>query len=98
MQKIIYTNTEGNICEVIPVGSVESAIKDVPEGFDYEIVDINYNVKLSDKQKQIEINSDSLTYLLKTDWYVTRMSETGVIIPKSVLSDRAKARTSIKYI
>jgi hypothetical protein len=37
--KIIYTNNEGGVAVIIPAESVERALKDVPDGVPYEIVD-----------------------------------------------------------
>ena len=39
MSKIIYTNSEGTVSIIIPVGDVNNAIKDVPSGLSYEIVE-----------------------------------------------------------
>jgi hypothetical protein len=39
MNRIIYTTPEGGIAVIIPAESVELALKDVPEGVPYEIVD-----------------------------------------------------------
>ena len=39
MSKIIYTNSEGTVSIIIPVGDVKNAVKDVPSGLSYEIVD-----------------------------------------------------------
>jgi hypothetical protein len=36
--------------------------------------------------------AEAKAYLSSTDWYVTRMSETGVAIPADILEARAKAR------
>jgi hypothetical protein len=38
-QRIIYTNAEGGVSVIVPTGSVELALKDVPEGVAYEIVE-----------------------------------------------------------
>ena len=37
--KIIYQNSEGGVSVIIPTESVELALKDVPEGVAYEIVE-----------------------------------------------------------
>jgi hypothetical protein len=37
-QRIIYSNTDGTVAVIVPTGSVELALKDVPEGVPYEIV------------------------------------------------------------
>ena len=39
MKRIIYQNETGGISVIIPTESVELALKDVPEGVPYEIVD-----------------------------------------------------------
>jgi hypothetical protein len=39
MKRIIYQNETGGIAVIIPTESVELALKDVPEGVPYEIVD-----------------------------------------------------------
>ncbi len=39
MQRIIYQNETGGVSIIIPTESVELALKDVPEGVPYEIVD-----------------------------------------------------------
>ena len=38
-QRIIYQNESGGVAVIVPTGSVELALKDVPEGTPYEIVD-----------------------------------------------------------
>ena len=38
MNRIIYQTPEGGVAVIIPAESVEAALKDVPEGVDYEIV------------------------------------------------------------
>ena len=39
MKRIIYQNSEGGVSVIIPTESVELALKDVPEGVVYEIVE-----------------------------------------------------------
>ncbi len=39
MKRIIYPTPEGGVAVIIPAESVELALKDVPEGVTYEIVD-----------------------------------------------------------
>lgn len=39
MNRIIYTTPEGGVAVIIPAVTVELALKDVPEGVTYEIVD-----------------------------------------------------------
>jgi hypothetical protein len=40
MTRIIYPTPEGGVAVIIPAESVELALKDVPEGVPYEIVDV----------------------------------------------------------
>jgi hypothetical protein len=40
MKRIIYQSESGGVAVVIPAESVELALKDVPEGVAYEIVDV----------------------------------------------------------
>jgi len=39
MKRIIYPTLEGGVAVIIPAETVELALKDVPEGVPYEIVD-----------------------------------------------------------
>jgi hypothetical protein len=39
-----------------------------------------------------QVKAEARSYLNSTDWYVTRMSETGVAIPEDVLAKRAECR------
>jgi hypothetical protein len=41
MSKIIYTEPSGSVSVIHPTGDVKDAIKDVPSGLSYEIVDDN---------------------------------------------------------
>jgi len=38
-KRIIYPNDDGGICIIIPAESVEAAMKDVPAGKPYKIID-----------------------------------------------------------
>jgi hypothetical protein len=40
MNRIIYLTPKGGVAVIIPTESVELALKDVPEGVSYEIVDV----------------------------------------------------------
>lgn len=40
-------------------------------------------------------NEANRAYLAKTDWYVTRKSETGTAIPEEILTKRQAARAAI---
>ena len=39
MSKIIYTNPDGTVSVIHPTGNVNDAVKDVPSGLSYEIVE-----------------------------------------------------------
>ena len=39
MTKIIYTNSDGTVAVIHPTGDVNDAIKDVPTGLSYEIIE-----------------------------------------------------------
>lgn len=43
-------------------------------------------------QELVEAQAKATEYLRSTDWYVTRLAETGKPIPKDVLTARAEAR------
>lgn len=45
---------------------------------------------------QFVINNESRAYLLKTDWYAIRFSETGEEIPTDILNKRSAARAAAK--
>jgi hypothetical protein len=38
-QRIIYKTTDGGVAVIVPAESVEAAMKDIPEGAEYQIVD-----------------------------------------------------------
>jgi len=40
-QRIIYPTDDGGVAVIIPAESLEAAIKDVPAGKPYEIVDVS---------------------------------------------------------
>lgn len=40
-QRIIYPTDDGGVAIIIPVVSVEQAMKDIPEGKPYKIVDVS---------------------------------------------------------
>jgi hypothetical protein len=40
-QRIIYPSDDGRVCVIIPAVSIELAIKDIPAGKPYEIVDVS---------------------------------------------------------
>jgi hypothetical protein len=39
MQRIIYKTPDGGVAVIVPAESVEAAMKDIPEGAEYQIVD-----------------------------------------------------------
>lgn len=39
-----------------------------------------------------QAEAEALRYLADTDWYVVRLTETGVAIPEEVITKRAEAR------
>ncbi len=39
-QRIVYTNNDGTVAVIVPAASVELALKDVPTGKEYHIVDV----------------------------------------------------------
>jgi len=41
------------------------------------------------------INATSKKYLAETDWYVVRLTETGVLVPADILLKRQEARDAI---
>jgi hypothetical protein len=41
MKRIIYPTPEGGVAVIIPAESVELALKDVPEGVEYKVVDVS---------------------------------------------------------
>jgi hypothetical protein len=38
-QRIIYKTADGGVAVIVPAESVEAAMKDIPEGAEYQIVD-----------------------------------------------------------
>jgi len=51
----------------------------------------------SEADRQAEITTLS-TYLTSTDWYATRMAETGKAIPEVILTERQAARDRISEL
>ena len=39
-QRIIYKTLEGGVAVIIPADTIESCMKDIPEGAEYAIVDV----------------------------------------------------------
>ena len=48
-----------------------------------------------ENDKRRASNEENKKYLSDTDWYVTRLQETGKAIPEEVLQKRQEARDSI---
>lgn len=44
---------------------------------------------------QSQINAEARAYLASTDWYVTRLNETGAVIPDDILAERQAARDRV---
>jgi len=40
MKRIIYPTDDGGVAVIVPAESIEAAMKDIPEGKPYKIVDI----------------------------------------------------------
>ena len=47
------------------------------------------------EQIQAQANAEARAYLASTDWYVIRLTETGVAIPTEILAARQQARDSV---
>lgn len=53
--------------------------------------------KAEAEQAEIDrVNAEARKYLADTDWYVTRLYETGVAVPENVLSARQAARERVQ--
>lgn len=61
----------------------------LPAEYEVEQIDITAQIK------QEKTNQEALDYLASTDWYIVRLSETGVSVPVDVLLKRAEARTKV---
>lgn len=48
-----------------------------------------------EKEKQEQINQESLAYLKETDWYVIRFQENGTPIPEDIITKRQEARDKV---
>ena len=40
MKRIIYQTPDGGVAVIVPAESVEAALKDIPEGKPYKIIDV----------------------------------------------------------
>lgn len=45
--------------------------------------------------ERVAASHDALAYLASTDWYVSRLAETGTAIPEAVATNRAIAREKV---
>lgn len=50
---------------------------------------------LSAPKTQEQINAEARAYLASTDWYVTRLNESGAAIPDEILAERQAARDRV---
>jgi len=57
----------------------------------------NVDQRKAEANRQVEIATLS-TYLTSTDWYATRLAETGKAIPTEILTERQVARDRISEI
>ena len=58
-------------------------------------VDVDQRKAEADRQAEIATLS---TYLASTDWYATRLAETGKAIPPEILTSRQSARDRISEL
>ena len=66
-------------------------------GYSYDTVieDANSLMYDDDALLQRAINFEADEFLRSTDWYVTRLGETGTAIPQEILDMRAAARAKL---
>jgi len=57
--------------------------------------DVDQRKAEADRQAEI---ATLLTYLTSTDWYATRLAETGKAIPEEILTERQAARDKISAL
>ena len=50
---------------------------------------------LLQKENQDVADKTAINYLASTDWYITRQTETGVVVPTDILTKRAEARAAV---
>jgi hypothetical protein len=88
-QQFIAINPTGNfsIVDTLP-DSLYSKWKEV----DGVIV---VDADTENKVMQDNENDNNRAYLVETDWYITRNTETGVAIPADILTKRQTAREAI---
>ena len=66
------------------------------------IIDIDMILSITDDEiaekrvleEQVLSNENNKAYLKETDWYVSRLAETGKAIPEDILQKRQEARDS----
>jgi hypothetical protein len=65
-----------------------------------EIINLDPNyIALNDAEMLLAHERNmALGYLASTDWYATRMAETGKAIPEEIIAERAKARDRISVL
>lgn len=60
-----------------------------------QMVTVEDKSRRAEEAKRSAANIEARAYLASTDWYVTRLQETGQAVPKEVLDSRADARASV---
>ena len=69
--------------ETVPEGATEITVEEINA----------YNAsQVTPEQLAEQAKAEALRYLTDTDWYVVRLTETGVAIPEEVSIKRAEAR------
>ena len=78
--------------EVDEDGNIYSHYLDEADEYGYLLPDMEA-IKLAEQEaSDNEAKQEAQKYLNDTDWYVTRLTETGVEIPQEVLAKRAECR------
>lgn len=72
---------------------VEMGLADGKTSMTDEEVQLHLNPPKTEEQILLEQQAEARQYLVDTDWYVIRRTETGVEIPVEVLDKRAYARS-----
>lgn len=92
--KYIVQDSEGKKM----IMTVVSSMPQLPEGFEV----LGKAEELPDAIAEIEAQAvsekeraEARQFLTSTDWYVTRMQETGKPIPQDILDQRAAAREKL---
>lgn len=60
-----------------------------------EEVELHINPPKTEEQILLEQQAEARQYLVDTDWYVIRFTETGVAVPTEVTEQRAYSRSII---